>query len=129
MPRKKKAKLTMKQKRTALDHVVNNTPIGKAVANNYDTGSKASAQVIGNRLLNSPKFQNFLQVELYKQFPNSRATRFQVLHEIIEDTRLRPMERMKAIEVVNKMTGDAAPTRHERAEVKVTLPKLPGSKE
>ncbi len=129
MPQKKKDKLTMKQKRTALDHVVNNIPIGKAVARNYDTSSTKSAQVIGNRLLSSPKFQNFLQVELYKQYPDSRATRFKVLHEILENERARPGERMKAIEIVNKMVGDQAPTRHERAEVKVSLPKLPGSKE
>jgi hypothetical protein len=127
--KKKKKQLTIKQQRTAMDHVVNNVPIKQAVANNYNVTNPNSASIIGTRLLNSPKFQNFLQAELEKQFPQSRATRFQVLHEILEDPKMQPNARMKAIEIVNKMVGDQAATRHERAEVKVTLPKLPGSKD
>lgn len=126
---KKKKELTVKQQRTALDHVVNNVPIRQAVENNYNVTTKKSAEVIGTRLLNSPKFQNFLEVELNKQFPNSRATRFKVLHEILENEQARPAERMKAIEIVNKMVGDYAPTKHLRAEFKAGVPKLPGSKE
>lgn len=128
--KKTKKQLTNKQAKFVKEYVINDRGVkGSVVAAGYDVGNPNSAAIIGNRMLKSPKIQNEIKAELDKLYPDSRRTRFHVLHEILENPKQQPNARMKAIEIVNKMVGDAAPSRHERAEVKVTLPRLPGSKE
>lgn len=130
MKDKKKKQLTNKQAKFVKEYVINDRGVkGSVVAAGYNVGNPNSAAIMGNRMLQSPKIQSEIKYELDRLYPNSRATRFDVLHEILEDPKQTPNSRMKAIEIVNKMVGDQAATRHERAEVKVTLPRLPGSKE
>ena len=128
--KERKQRLTNKQAKFVKEYVVNDRGVkGAVVAAGYDVHNPNSAAIMGNRMLNQPKIQNEIKAELDRLYPQSRAKRFDVLHEILENGKARPMERMKAIEVLNKMVGDSAPTKHLRAEFKGEIPKLPGSKE
>jgi phage terminase small subunit len=85
----------------------------------YAVTSEKSASSLANTMLNNPKIQNALDAAIQQQFPNVPKLAAERLVNILIDDQSRPSDIIKTIELLSKVCGWQAPSKH--ASVNVTL--------
>ncbi len=79
----------------------------QAALKNYDTESYGTAGVIAHENLKKPKIIDALAKKGF-----DAETAKNVVSEILIDETVEPKDRLKAAEIVFKVTGDFAPEKH-----------------
>lgn len=105
--------LTDKQKQFCKEYVTDWNATRAAIASGY---SENTAQVIGSENLSKPiikEYIEYIQEDLLKLCGISVLGNINVLKEILENKESRETDRIKALEVVNKMLGLNAPEKRE----------------
>ena len=106
--------LTDKQKQFCKEYVTDWNATRAAIASGY---SEKSAQVIGSENLSKPIIQNYIehiQKDLLKLCGVSVLGNVMKLKEIIEDDLTdKPSDKIKALEVINRMLGLNLPDKSE----------------
>lgn len=108
-------KLTYKQRRFCEEYVIDWNATRAATAAGY---SKNTAYSIGQENLKKPEIANYIeeiQKDIAKLAGVSALKNIKALSEIAfsKDKKIRPTDRIKALEVINKMMGFNAPEKHE----------------
>jgi phage terminase small subunit len=111
--------LTGKQKRFVAAYAQGKSGKEAVVEAGYNVTSDASASSLATTMLNNPKIQNALDAAIQQQFPNVPQLAAQRLVNILIDDESRPSDIIKTIELLSKVCGWQAPSKH--ASVNVTL--------
>ena len=111
--------LTGKQKRFVAAYSQGMSGKDAVVEAGYEVTSDKSAASLATTMLNNPKIQNALDAAIQQQFPNVPQLAAQRLVNILIDDESRPSDIIKTIELLSKVCGWQAPSKH--ASVNVTL--------
>lgn len=111
--------LTGKQKRFVAAYSQGASGKDAVVEAGYSVTSDKSAASLATTMLNNPKIQNALDAAIQQQFPNVPQLAAQRLVNILIDDQSRPSDIIKTIELLSKVCGWQAPSKH--ASVNVTL--------
>jgi len=112
-------KLTIKQERFVRE-VSTGKPASEAVvAAGYRPTTPHSAAQMGHELMKNPRIQNALQAQLETDYPGVTRKAAEVLYRMLDDEMTAPMLRIKIIELLMKIYGWQAPTRHAQVNVSV----------
>ena len=111
--------LTGKQKRFVAAYSQGASGKDAVVQAGYNVTSGESAAALATTMLNNPKIQNALDAAIQAQFPNVPQLAAQRLVNILIDDESRPNDIIKAIELLSKVCGWQAPSKH--ASLNVTL--------
>lgn len=120
-----KDRLTPKQQRfVAALATGQHTAKAALVAAGYKPSTDANARDMANELLNLPKVQNSLQAAIKDQFPDVEQKAASVLLQGLDDPELRIESKIKIIELLSKVFGWQAPSKHASLNVSLTGNKL-----
>ena len=111
--------LTGKQKRFVAAYSQGMSGKDAVVQAGYNVTSDDSAASLATTMLNNPKIQNALDAAIQQQFPNVTKLAAERLVNILIDDQSRPSNIIKTIELLSKVCGWQAPSKH--ASVNVTL--------
>lgn len=111
--------LTSKQKRFVASYSQGTSAKDAVIEAGYNVTTDKSAKVLASKLLNNEKVQNALDAAIQEQFPNVPQLAAQRLVNILIDDQSRPNDIIKAIELLSKVCGWQAPSKH--ASLNVTL--------
>ena len=111
--------LTGKQKRFVAAYSQGTSAKDSVIEAGYAVTSEKSASSLANTMLNNPKIQNALDAAIQQQFPNVSKLAAERLVNILIDDQSRPSDIIKTIELLSKVCGWQAPSKH--ASVNVTL--------
>lgn len=115
----KKDKLTPKQQRFVAA-VSTGIPAKEAVIQaGYKVTSDASASSLATTMLNSEKIQNALALAIEIDYPNVTKRTAQTIMEVLDNPDVRPADKLKAVEILIKVCGWQAPTKHASVNVSV----------
>lgn len=115
----KKDKLTPKQQRFVAA-VSTGIPAKEAVIQaGYKVTSDASASSLATTMLNSEKIQNALALAIEIDYPNVTKRTAQTIMEVLDNPDVRPADKLKAVEILIKVCGWQAPTKHASLNVSV----------
>lgn len=115
----KKDKLTPKQQRFVAA-VSTGIPAKEAVIQaGYKVTSDASASSLATTMLNSEKIQNALALAIEIDYPNVTKRTAQTIMEVLDNPDVRPADKLKAVEILIKVCGWQAPTKHATVNVSV----------
>lgn len=115
----KKDKLTPKQQRFVAA-VSTGIPAKEAVIQaGYKVTSDASASSLATTMLNSEKIQNALAIAIEIDYPNVTKRTAQTIMEVLDNPDVRPADKLKAVEILIKVCGWQAPTKHASVNVSV----------
>ena len=111
--------LTGKQKRFVAAYAQGASGKEAVIQAGYNVTTGDSAASLANTMLNNPKIQNALDAAIQQQFPNVPQLAAQRLVNILIDDQSRPSDIIKTIELLSKVCGWQAPSKH--ASLNVTL--------
>lgn len=111
--------LTGKQKRFVAAYAQGASGKEAVIQAGYNVTTGDSAASLATTMLNNPKIQNALDAAIQQQFPNVPQLAAQRLVNILIDDQSRPSDIIKTIELLSKVCGWQAPSKH--ASVNVTL--------
>jgi phage terminase small subunit len=111
--------LTGKQKRFVAAYAQGASGKEAVIQAGYNVTTDDSASSLATTMLNNPKIQNALDAAIQQQFPNVPQLAAQRLVNILIDDQSRPSDIIKTIELLSKVCGWQAPSKH--ASVNVTL--------
>lgn len=115
----KKDKLTPKQQRFVAA-VSTGVPAKEAVIQaGYKVTSDASASSLATTMLNNDKIQNALALAIEIDYPNVTKRTAQTIMEVLDNPDVRPADKLKAVEILIKVCGWQAPTKHASVNVSV----------
>jgi len=117
--KEKKPRLTSKQARFVAAHSQGMSAKDAVIAAGYDVANDNSASALGSMMLTQPKIQNALAESIVKQFPNVPDMAAQTLVDVLINPDSRAGDKLKAIELLAKICGWQAPSKH--ASLNVTL--------
>lgn len=96
----------------------------------YKPTSNDSAYQMVNQLIKREKIQNALQNAIEAKYPDIPGQGAEMLHGILTSADSTNLEKLKALEVLMKIFGWIAPTKHANLNVSVSDQfKLPGGDE
>ena len=117
--KEKKTRLTSKQQRFVAAHAQGMSAKDAVVVAGYDVANDNSASALGSMMLSQPKIQNALSEAITKQFPNVPNVAAETLVNVLVNPEGRDGDKLKAIELLSKICGWQAPSKH--ASLNVTL--------
>lgn len=116
---KNKPKLTVKQQKFVAASLQGMPAKEAVVAAGYNVTNTRSAESLGSLMLANPKIQNALATAIEEEFPNVPTLAARRLINILVDDTSRPADILKTIELLSKVCGWQAPSKH--ASLNVTL--------
>jgi phage terminase small subunit len=114
-----KGKLTGKQQRFVAAYSTGMSGKDAVVEAGYNVTTDDSAKALASKLINSDKIQNALSESLHKRYPNIPNMAADTLVDILINPEQRASDKLKAIELLAKVCGWQAPSKH--ANLNVTL--------
>jgi phage terminase small subunit len=115
----KKDKLTPKQQRFVAGVATGMSGQEAVINAGYKVSSDDSAKSLAATMLNSEKIQNALALAIEIDYPNIAKRTAQTVMEVLESPETRASDKLKAIEILIKVCGWAAPTKHASVNVSV----------
>ena len=115
----KKDKLTGKQQRFVAAYASGIPAKDAVIEAGYNVTSNESASSLATKMLSSDKIQNALENAIIKHFPNVPDMAANTLVDILINPEGRASDKLKAIELLAKVCGWQAPSKH--ANLNVTL--------
>ncbi len=85
----------------------------------YNVSTRDSANRMGSRLMSQPSIKNALAAALDKRFPDLPNEAADTIHSIMTDASQPAAIKLKAIEVLAKIFGWHAPTKHAQINYSV----------
>ena len=129
---KKKKKLPLRQ-RLFVAEVLNNPLATQAECYKkvYQNPNDGTAKVNSTRIMARPEVQEHITEVLARLYPDLTSNAGSVLHEMITDPERNDSIRLKALELLAKFQGWAAPTKVDKRILTADLSKykLPGGTE
>lgn len=111
--------LTGKQKRFVAAYAEGRSGKDAVISAGYNVTSDQSAASLATTMLNNDKIQNALDVAIKQRFPNLPNLAADRLVNILLDDQSRPSDVIKVVELLAKVCGWQAPSKH--ASLNVTL--------
>ncbi len=128
---KPKVRPNVRQKKLVKELVNNPTQTqGQAYAKVYGVTNLEVASDRASRVLAKPHVQEHIRDVIDREYPQMAGTCARVLEEFLTNDMLSPQVRMKAIEMLAKFYGWAAPTESRNLKLTANLDKvrkLPGT--
>lgn len=115
----KKDKLTPKQQRFVAGVATGMEAKEAVVQAGYKVTSNESAKALATTMLNNDKIQNALALAIEIDYPNIARRTAQTVMEVLDSPETRASDKLKAIEILIKVCGWAAPTKHASVNVSV----------
>ena len=115
----KKDKLTPKQQRFVAGVATGMEAKEAVIQAGYKVTSDESARSLATTMLNNDKIQNALVLAIEIDYPNIARRTAQTVMEVLDSPDTRASDKLKAIEILIKVCGWAAPTKHASVNVSV----------
>jgi len=116
---KDKKRLTSKQQRFVAAYSSGMSGQEAVIEAGYNVSSTESAKSLATTMLSNDKIQNALAEAIHRQFPNVPDLAANTLVDILINPEQRASDKLKAIELLAKICGWQAPSKH--ANLNVTL--------
>jgi hypothetical protein len=116
---KDKKRLTSKQQRFVAAYSSGMSGQEAVIEAGYNVSSTESAKSLATTMLSNDKIQNALAEAIHRQFPNVPDLAANTLVDILINPEQRASDKLKAIELLAKVCGWQAPSKH--ANLNVTL--------
>jgi phage terminase small subunit len=116
---KDKKRLTSKQQRFVAAYSSGMSGQEAVIEAGYNVSSTESAKSLATTMLSNDKIQNALAEAIHRQFPNVPDLAASTLVDILINPEQRASDKLKAIELLAKVCGWQAPSKH--ANLNVTL--------
>jgi phage terminase small subunit len=108
--------LTDKQRAFVDEYLVNGFNATQAYLKAYPDSSEEAARSSASALLTNPNVKSIIeeeQKESRKRARMSKDDKLDLIEEILLEQEERTLDKLKAIEIHNKMTGDNEPEKHD----------------
>jgi len=115
----KKGKLTPKQQRFVAGIATGMDRKEAIIQAGYKVTSDDSARSLATTMLNNDKIQNALVLAIEIDYPNIARRTAQTVMEVLDSSETRAADKLKAIEILIKVCGWAAPTKHAAVNVSI----------
>lgn len=115
----KKDKLTPKQQRFVAAVATGMSGKDAVIEAGYDVSSDKSATSLANVMLNNDKIQVALAHAINIDLPNITRTTLDTIMGVLNNPDSRDSDKLKAIEILVKVCGWQAPTKHASVNVSV----------
>ena len=131
MSDKKKKRLMPLKQRLFVAEVLNNPIATQAECYKKVYGDIKNAESASSRVLARPDVKEHITEVLARLYPDLTSNAGSVLHEMITDTNRNDAIRLKALELLAKFQGWAAPTKVDKRILTADMSKfkLPGTSE
>lgn len=115
----KKDKLTPKQQRFVAAVATGMDAKSAVIEAGYNVTSDGSAASLAHTMLNSDKIQVALAHAISIDLPNITRTTVNTIMSVLNNPESRDSDKLKAVEILIKVCGWSAPTKHASVNVSV----------